>query len=216
MRVLIVDDDPELAELVSRSLAREGHAVTTAGDLASARAALVEAFDVVILDLGLPDGSGLELCRELRAAGASVPILLLTAQSAVGERVAGLNAGADDYVVKPFALAELRARVRALGRRRESAPSVTYRSGDLEIDLSARRARRLGLEVELTPREWVVLECLAGSRGRVVSRDRLLEEGWGESSEAASASLEVLVGRIRRKLGRDAIRTVRGQGYAID
>ncbi|MCB9593611.1 MAG: response regulator transcription factor [Sandaracinaceae bacterium] len=216
MRVLIVDDDPELAELVSRSLAREGHAVATAADLESARAALVEAFDVVILDLGLPDGSGLELCRELRAAGASVPILLLTAQSAVGERVAGLNAGADDYVVKPFALAELRARVRALGRRRESAPSVTYRTGDLEIDLSARRARRLGLEVELTPREWVVLECLAGSRGRVVSRDRLLEEGWGESSEAASASLEVLVGRIRRKLGRDAIRTVRGQGYAID
>ncbi|MCA9608112.1 MAG: response regulator transcription factor [Myxococcales bacterium] len=216
MRVLIVDDDPELADLLERSLGRDGHAVTSVGSLAAARDAAGDAHDVIILDVGLPDGSGLELCRTLRAAGDATPILLLTAQSEVGQRVSGLDAGADDYVVKPFALAELRARVRALGRRRESAPSVTYRTGDLEIDLSARRARRLGLEVELTPREWVVLECLAGSRGRVVSRDRLLEEGWGESSEAASASLEVLVGRIRRKLGRDAIRTVRGQGYAID
>ncbi|MEZ4339335.1 MAG: response regulator transcription factor [Sandaracinaceae bacterium] len=216
MRVLIVDDDPELADLLERSLGRDGHAVTSVGSLAAARDAAGDAHDVIILDVGLPDGSGLELCRTLRAAGDATPILLLTAQSEVGQRVSGLDAGADDYVVKPFALAELRARVRALARRRDSAPAVVYEAGDVRLDLSARRARRGGREVELTPREWVLLECLATSPGRAVSRERLLDEGWGEITEGAAASLEVIVGRIRRKLGRAVIRTVRGHGYAVE
>ena len=216
MRVLVVDDDPELGELVSRSLVREGHVVDVAGSLAGARGALREEFDLLALDLGLPDGSGLDLCRELRQRDSPLPILLLTGQSAVGQRVAGLDAGADDYLVKPFAVAELRARVRALGRRRAKSLATFYRQGDVELDLGGRRARREGIEVELTPREWAVVEALAAARGRVLSRHRLLEEAWGESTESAAASLEVLIGRVRRKLGRSFVRTARGLGYALD
>jgi DNA-binding response OmpR family regulator len=215
VRVLIVDDDPELAQLLQRSLEREGHVISVAGSASSARAALTEDHDVVVLDIGLPDGSGIELCRELRQADRSESILLLTAQSAVAQRVAGLDAGADDYLVKPFAVAELRARVRALGRRRASPPAVRHRWEEVDLDLAARRARRDGSEIELTPREWAIVDCLVSARGRVVSRSRLLEEGWGDVSEATAASLEVLVGRIRRKLGRGLVRTIRGQGYAI-
>ncbi len=216
MYVLIVDDDPELCSLVQRALDKEGHHTRTALSLAEARARLdADPVDLVILDLGLPDGSGLTLCRELREHAAPVPILLLTADGAVTARVQGLDAGADDYVVKPFAVAELRARVRALGRRRERPPAASYRHGEVELDLSARRAFRGGLELALTPREWAVVEALAAADGRVVVRDALLSEVWGEATEAASSSLEVLVARIRRKLGRDIIRTHRGSGYAI-
>ncbi|MEQ9324556.1 MAG: response regulator transcription factor [Polyangiaceae bacterium] len=216
MRILVVDDDPELAELVRKALARDGHAVDVAATLDDARAVAPDSLDAVVLDLRLPDGSGLELCRELRRNGETFPILLLTAQSAVGQRVEGLDAGADDYLVKPFAVAELRARVRALGRRRALPPVNLCRRGNVELDLSARRARRAGAEVELTPREWAIIEALVLSQGRAVSRERLLEAGWDEVTHSAAASLEVLIGRIRRKLGRSLIRTVRGHGYAFD
>jgi len=215
MRILVVDDDPELGELVSQSLSRDGHQVGTARDLASARVALATGYDVLVLDLGLPDGSGLDLCRELRAAGDATPILVLTARSGVSERVSGLDAGADDYLAKPFAVAELRARVRALSRRRQQPPAAFHRSGAVELDFGARRAHRDALEVELTLREWSILQTLALRAGRVVPRPQLLEEVWGESSDSAGASLEVLVGRIRRKLGRSIVRTLRGEGYAI-
>lgn len=216
MRVLVVDDDRELLELLERTLVRDGHLATLAPSLEAAREALEAPHDVVVLDIGLPDGSGVSLCRELRDAGRAEPILLLTAQSAVAQRVAGLDAGADDYLVKPFAVAELRARVRALSRRRSSPPTVRHRWKDVELDLAARRAWRGGVEVELTPREWSILDVLARSSGRVVPRDVLLEEAWGDPSETAKASLEVLVGRIRRKLGRALVRTVRGVGYALE
>ncbi len=216
MRVLIVDDDPELAELVERALVRDGHVTTVAASVEAAREALLDPQDVVVLDIGLPDGSGVELCRELRRAERAEPVLLLTAQSAVAQRVEGLNAGADDYLVKPFAVAELRARVHALGRRRASQPTVRHRWQNVELDLAARRAWRDEVEVEITTREWAILDVLARANGRVVLRDRLLEDAWGEVTEAASASLEVLVGRIRRKLGRGLVRTVRGQGYALE
>lgn len=215
MRILVVDDDPELVALVAQSLGREGHVVEGALDLEQARVALEDAVDLVVLDLGLPDGSGLELCRWIREGGSDLPILLLTAQSAVADRVAGLDAGADDYLTKPFALAELRARVRALGRRRARVDAVVRRVEDVELDFSRRRAQRHGTHVELTAREWTILECLAAREGRVVSSLRVLEEGWGDDADSAKASLEVLVGRIRRKLGRGVIRTVRGQGYAL-
>ena len=216
MHVLVVDDDEELAELVERSLVRDGHTVKSAPALLSAHEALLESFELIVLDIGLPDGSGIELCRELRRAQRPEPILLLTAQSAVAQRVEGLDAGADDYLVKPFAVAELRARARALGRRRASVPSAAHRWESVELDLAARRAWRDGADVELTGREWAILDALVRSRGRVVARDRLLEDVWGEVSEAAGASLEVLVGRIRRKLGRGLVRTARGIGYAIE
>jgi two-component system OmpR family response regulator len=215
MNLLVVDDDTELLELVSRLFGRLGHRVTTAADVAEARAALVEDFDVIVLDLGLPDGSGLELCSELRATGLATPILLLTAQSAVSQRVGGLDAGADDYLTKPFALAELRARVAALGRRQQAAPVVVIEIGETRLDMSRRRARRAGYEVELTPREWSILDSLALRRGRVVQRWTVLDEVWESDSDAAMSSLEVLVSRIRRKLGSDIIRTVRGEGYAL-
>ena len=215
MRILVVDDDPELAELVSTSLTRDGHRVTTARDLREARAAFNHEVDLVVLDLGLPDGSGLTLCTELRDDGQSVPILLLTAQSAVAQRVEGLNAGADDYLPKPFALAELRARVRALGRRRDNPPLTIYEVGDVRLDVSRRRALRSGAEVELTTREWEILETLGVRGGRVVSRETILETVWDEISDANAASLEVLIARIRRKLGKALIRTIRGTGYAI-
>jgi len=216
MRILIVDDDPELASLVSTSLTRAGHLVSTALDLAEARVAIAEDFDLLVLDLGLPDGSGLDFCRELRRQGREIPILLLTAQSAVAQRVDGLDAGADDYVSKPFAVAELRARVAALGRRRKNPPLAIHEHGAIRLDVSRRRALRDGAEVEITTREWGILELLAARGGRVVSRDALLDGVWGVNTDAAAASLEVLVGRIRRKLARDLIRTVRGVGYALD
>ena len=215
MRILIVDDDPELASLVSTSLARAGHLVSTALDLAAANVAITEDFDLLVLDLGLPDGSGLDFCRELREQGREIAILLLTAQSAVAQRVEGLDAGADDYVSKPFAVAELRARVQALGRRRTNPPLAIYEHEGIRLDVSRRRAFRDGAEIEITTREWGILELLAVREGRVVSRDALLEGVWGVNTDGASASLEVLVGRIRRKLARDLIRTVRGVGYAL-
>lgn len=216
MRILVVDDDPELAELVSSTLARDGHRVTTTATLEAAQAALRGTdFHLLVLDLGLPDGSGLTLCRELRAAGSETPILLLTAKSAVAQRVEGLDAGADDYLAKPFAVAELRARVRALARRRDKTRVDVRHVGDVQLDVSRRRARREELEVELTPREWDILEALAVRHGRVVSRDRLLEDVWGEATDANAASLEVLVARIRRKLGKHVVRTARGTGYAL-
>ncbi len=215
MRILVVDDDPELAELLSQGLARDGHRVDTVGSLSAARDALTREHDVVVLDVGLPDGSGLSLCRELRDAGDATPILVLTARSGVAERVEGLDAGADDYLAKPFALAELRARVRALARRRGNPVAMVHESGDVRLDVSRRRAQRDGLEVELTPREWGIMEALATRGGRLVPRAQLLEEVWGDVTPAAAKSLEVLIGRIRRKLGRDIVRTLRGQGYAI-
>lgn len=216
MRILVVDDDPELADLLQRALARDGHALELAGSIAEAEACALGAEpDVVVLDVGLPDGSGLELCRGWRAAGRKTPILLLTAHGDVHQRVEGLDAGADDFLAKPFAVAELRARVRALGRRRERASEVLRQIGDVELDVSSRRAKRSGAPVELTAKEWAVLETIAAADGRVVQRSRLLEQVWGDATDANSATLDVLVTRIRRKLGKRVLRTVRGEGYAV-
>lgn len=216
MNVVVVDDDDELCELVGTALARDGHTVHVARSLASTRAVLSEhEADVLVLDLGLPDGSGLELCNELRRARHGPRILILTATGDVAARVAGLDAGADDYLVKPFAVAELRARVRALARRNEPEIVAPLLRGDVTLSLATRRAFRSGLEVALTPREWAIIELLARAGGRVVPRDTLLLEVWGEASDSANASLGVLMARIRRKLGTDLIRAVRGEGHAL-
>lgn len=215
MRVLIIDDEAELRSVVARALRADGHAVATAEDLESARERVAEGTDLIVLDLRLPDGFGLELCRELRADASTVPILLLTALSQVAQRVEGLDAGADDFLGKPFAVAELRARVRALGRRGALPRGLTYRNDDLVLDVAGRHATRGGQEVAITAREWAILEILVRRAGRVVSRLDLLESVWGDASETAASSLEVLVGRLRRKLGSDLIRTLRGEGYAL-
>jgi DNA-binding response OmpR family regulator len=220
-RVLVVEDDPETREVVARALREEGFLVE-----AQARASLGTrsmqkgGVSAVILDVWLPDGSGIDMCRAWRTSGLDVPILMLTARTDVGSRVAGLDAGADDYLGKPFALAELKARLRALLRRgpRSSAPRV-LRRGDVVVDFARRQAFAAGAEVPLTRREIEVLERLARGDGHAVARDDLLEDVWGEASDASAASLEVILARLRRKLERDRkgalIRTVRGYGYAL-
>jgi DNA-binding response OmpR family regulator len=216
MRLLIVDDHSELLDLVKRALTSDGHQVTGARSLAEARAHLaVNVSEVLILDVALPDGTGLDLCRELRRAGDRVPILLLTAHGEIPQRVAGLDAGADDFLPKPFAVAELRARVRALGRRGPLDRAAFVCVGSTELDLSSRRAQCAGAEVPLTTREWAVLELLAARAGRVVTRAEILDVVWGEQSESGKSSLEVIIARIRRKLGPELVRTLRGEGYAL-
>jgi DNA-binding response OmpR family regulator len=218
MRLLVVDDDFEVRDLLARALERDGHDVTAVPTVSAARTCLQQQdIDVVVLDLALPDGTGVDLCEELRASRDSVPVLMLTAHSEVAERVRALDAGADDFLAKPFAVAELRARVRALGRRRGrplSAARAELRDG-VYLDFEARTAKRRNTLVRLTPREWIILETLFAEAGRVVTRAALLNEGWGNAAEAQTASLEVLIGRIRRKLGEEVIRTVRGSGYSL-
>ena len=215
--MLVVDDSADLRDLVSRALLREDHHVVAVRDAASADATLRQAtFDLIILDLDLPDGWGTAWCHQARRAGLDALILVLTAHSEVAQRLEVFEAGADDFLAKPFAVAELRARIRALGRRRGVVASATVlRHEDSEVDLAARRAHRSGIEAPLTAREWGVLECLWVARGKVLPRAAILGQVWGEVSEASAGSLEVLVGRIRRKLGPEWIRTVRGEGYAL-
>ena len=219
--ILLVEDDDETRDAVSQVLAGEGYRVIAAARGEAGTRAL-EAGDVaaVILDVTLPDGSGIDLCRDWRASGRRVPVLMLTARADVSSRVRGLDAGADDYLGKPFALSELRARLRALLRRGSDPlrPRVLT-SGEVTIDFGRRQAWLGGSEVPLTRREIDVLERLAWAGGHAVSRDDLLEEIWGGSTPEAAASLDVIIARLRRKLetgGREPlIRTVRGFGYAL-
>ncbi len=215
MRVLVVDDEQELQSVVSRALVRDGHAVTSAIDLATAREALETSPDVLVLDLSLPDGLGLVLCRELRASQSTVPILVLTAHAEVARRVEALDAGADDFLGKPFAVAELLARVRALGRRGPLPRGLQFQQGDVRLDFASRQGWKRETQVAVTAREWAILEVLARRAGRLVPKTELLEGVWGEASDSTAGSLEVLVARLRRKLGAELIRTVRGEGYAL-
>lgn len=217
MRVLVVDDHAEVLELVGRALERDEHEVFSAVSVEEAeRQLFAHRPDLVVLDLGLPDGSGEQLCRRIRETGDGPAILILTAENRVASRVRCLDAGADDYLSKPFAIAELRARVRALSRRARAQLPKSFRRGELELNFAARRAYVSGKEAPITSREWAILEILAASKGNVVLRSELLERVWHREGEAESASLEVLVGRIRRKLGSHAVRTVRGEGYALE
>jgi DNA-binding response OmpR family regulator len=221
MKVLLIEDDKATRSLIRRSLTARGHSVREADCAGTGEAlARTDPFDVLIIDIQLPDGDGLEICRRLRRDGVAVPILFLTARGEVGDRVAGLDAGADDYLRKPFALAELDARIRALGRRQGAVSPVLMQAAGLEIDFTARILRRRGTEVPMTAREWRVLEVLASRAGRVVRRDELLSLAWGDSGPSASESLAVIMSRIRRKLGHDKetslIRTVRGEGYVLE
>jgi DNA-binding response OmpR family regulator len=219
MRILIVEDSARVASNVRRTLAEAGHSVVLSSDCRAAQDAVAaQAFDLGIIDIGLPDGSGLSLCRHLRDDGFSWPILLLSARNTIGDRVTGLDAGADDYLGKPFSDAELLARVRALGRRGPHWVESVRRWDDVTIDRDRRLVTRADSRVMLTPRELEIVTTLAWADGRVVSRDEILESVWGESSESTAASLDVLVTRIRRKLdagrAQSAIRTVRQVGYA--
>jgi two-component system, OmpR family, response regulator len=221
VRVAVVEDDREMRELLREALGNEGYAVTAVGTGAAASEA-VRAGDVdaVVLDVWLPDADGVELCRGWRRTGLRIPVLMLTARTDVAARVAGLEAGADDYLGKPFALAELRARLTALLRRgTRPLRGEIFRRGAVRVDFGRRQAWVGEEEVAITRRELEVLERLAEAGGRAVSRDDLLQDVWGEATREAAASLEVMVARLRRKLerpgGSSIVRTVRGYGYAV-
>lgn len=220
MRVLALDDDRETLELVGGALRRDGHEPILVDDAASALAALADReFDVLVLDVMLGPESGLDLCDRLRRDGITTPILFLSARGTVSARVDGLEAGGDDYLPKPFAIRELLARVRALGRRGPALRARTLVVGPARFDFDRRRATVGGDEIPFTAREWDVLRVLADASGRVVSFDDILELAWGDANERARHSLGVLVTRMRRKLDQagatNLIRTARGLGYVL-
>lgn len=216
MRILLVEDDPLLGDALRAGLAQAGFDVDWVRDGAQALAAIRDGdHAAAVLDLGLPRLSGFEVLERARAGGTRIPVLVLTARDAIDDRVRGLDAGADDYVVKPAELAEVAARLRALIRRSRGESSPTLVAGDLALDPAARTVRHRGEDVELKPREYDLLHELMLNAGRVMSRERLESRlyAWGE--EVGSNAIEVHVHHLRRKLGPGAIRTVRGVGYVI-
>jgi len=217
MRLLLVEDDPMIGENVRDGLAQEGHAVDWVRDGAAAEAAIAaEPYGAVLLDLGLPRRDGVEVLRGVRAARNDVPVLVITARDAVSDRVRGLDAGADDYLVKPFDLDELSARVRALARRAAGRSSARIEHGPICVDPAKREVRVHGRRVALSPREYALLEALLERPGAVLSRGQLEERlyGWGE--EVGSNAVEVHIHNLRRKLGAgELIRNERGVGYSI-
>jgi DNA-binding response OmpR family regulator len=221
MRILLVEDEPTAARFIAKGLREAAYAVDVAADGVSAAEQVHQNdYDAVVLDVMLPGRDGLSVCRDLRAAGSDVPVLMLTARDAVESRVAGLDAGADDYLTKPFDFRELLARLRALTRR-ERRPLAPERIaiGALEIDVPGRRVFRGGHEVSLTSREYALLEYLARRAGEVVGRADIAEHVWDEHYDAFSNVVDVYIQRLRRKLDEaDApsmIRTRRGQGYQL-
>jgi DNA-binding response OmpR family regulator len=221
MHLLLVEDDPRLADLVARLLGGERHLVDTAGTgQAALEMAEAPGIDAILLDVGLPDVSGLEVARRIRARGSRVPILMLTARDAVSDRVAGLDAGADDYLVKPFAIEELAARVRALGRRGAggAVPGTALTAGPVRLEEASRVVYVDERPVDLSRREFSLLECLLRHRGQVLSREQLLRHAWPYDSEVELPIVDTYVYFLRRKLGPvggDRIETVRGVGYRM-
>ena len=216
MRLLLVEDDSMIGAAAQQGLRHEGHTIDWVRDGQQAEAAVAGgAYDLVLLDLGLPRKDGLAILRGWRAKGLAVPVLIVTARDAVSDRVAGLDAGADDYLVKPFDLDELSARVRAVLRRRAGRSDALVKLGALELDTAARRVRWKGKEVALSAREYALLEALADRPGAYLSRAQLEERLYGWSEEIASNAVEVHIHALRRKLEPELIRNVRGLGYTL-
>ena len=217
MRVLLVEDSELLRRSVIRALKHAGYVVDAAGDGEKGwLSAELTDYDAIVLDIMLPKLDGLALLRRLRAAGRMTHVLLLTARDTVADRVEGLRQGADDYLVKPFALEELLARVAALCRRANRTQSGPLCIGDLEVDLVARRLRRAGIEIDLTAREWRLLECLALRAGQIVPRAEIEQRIYDELAEPMSNVVDAAVYGLRRKIGADLIRTRRGLGYVLE
>jgi len=220
VRVLIVEDQPKLAALLARGLREEGHAADIAerGEDA-AWMALAARYDAIVLDIMLPGIDGLETCRQLRRRGVWTPVLMLTARDAVGDRVIGLDAGADDYLTKPFSFEELLARLRALNRRTPAERPVTVEVGDLRLDPAAHRAWRGETELDLSAKEFALLELLMRRPGNVLTRGQLLEGAWDMAYERRSNIVDVYIRHLREKIdrpfGSDTIETVRGVGYRL-
>jgi len=221
MRVLLVEDDPDMSRFIVRGLGEQAYAVDAvdAGDAAIERAGTTP-YDAIVLDLMIPPPDGIEVCRRLRRDGVDTPILMLTARDAVRDRVEGLDAGADDYLVKPFEFAELLARLRALLRRRGTPRPPVVDVADLRIDTRSHRVTRGGAELPLTTKEYALLEFLAANAGRVIGREEIAEHVWNEEFDPFSNLIEVYIGRLRRIVDRDRepklIHTLRGAGYILE
>jgi DNA-binding response OmpR family regulator len=221
MHVLVVEDEPRVAHLVKRALEHDHHLVEVASDGAEGYAlGGSAAFDAIVLDILLPEMNGLEVCRRLREAKVHTPVLMLTARDAIEQRVQGLDAGADDYLTKPFAVAELQARVRALGRRRGDTDDETLRAGDVTLDRTRHEVRRGGKAVELSRREIMLLEYLMRNKGRVLTRQQILDNVWGYDFDPGTNVVDIYVHYLRKKIdkgkGPRLLRTVRGVGYGIE
>jgi two-component system copper resistance phosphate regulon response regulator CusR len=220
MRILLVEDDQRISRFVARGLRERAYAVDVAadGDQALYKFSLND-YDAVVLDVMIPGPNGFEVCRELRAGGSPVPVLMLTARDAVADRIMGLDSGADDYLTKPFAVAELAARLRALMRRGHVFRSPTIEVADLVVDTRGRRVTRGGRDIGLTAKEYALLEYLAREAGRVVSRSEISEHVWDETYDPASNLIDVHINRLRRKVddgfGSALIHTRRGAGYVL-
>ena len=220
MRVLVVEDEARMARLLKRGLEEEGHAVDVAGDGPEGLWLATEnSYGAVVLDVMLPGFDGFELCRKLRAAGVWTPVLMLTARDAVGDRVRGLDAGADDSLVKPFSLLELAARLRALVRRDDRARPAVLAEGDLKLDPASKRAWRGGAELQLSPKEFALLELFLRHPGMVLTRSQILEAAWDFAYDGTSNVVDQYVTYLRRKIdtpfGRHDLETVRGMGYRL-
>ncbi len=220
LRILVVEDETRLADAVKQGLGEEGFSVETAGSAEAAEVVIARGeLDLIVLDLGLPGKSGLDLLREQRAGGNQTPVLILTARGALEERVAGLDAGGDDYLAKPFAFAELVARVKALARRPRSKSSPILKVGDLEFDTIKRRAKIGEHNLNLSPKEKMLLELLMRHAGEVVTRDMIAETVWDSNYNSLTNLIEVFVNRLRQKIDpradRSLIVTVRGVGYTM-
>ena len=216
MRILLIEDDTILGAAVRDQIVADGHSVDWVTRLDAAIDHVNSAaYDLVLLDLMLPDGRGIGFLRDLRARGDVTPVIILTALDQISDRIEGLNAGADDYMVKPFNLSELSARLNAVARRYSGNPNPRVTIGDLQIDLAARSIMRAGSNVDLTAREWVLLEAFLQRPGQVMSKAQLEERLYAFDAEVESNTIEVHVSRLRKKLGRGIIDTIRGLGYRL-
>jgi DNA-binding response OmpR family regulator len=219
LRLLVIEDEVKLRNNICRGLGEENFTVSSAGSAEAAEGALATGdFDAIVLDLRLPGKDGISLLREMRAAGNTTPVLILTARGSVDERVIGLDCGADDYLVKPFAFAELVARIRALARRQHSFSQPLLKVGDVEFDTITRRVRRAGQEINLSPKETLLLELLMRNADQTVTRAMITEVIWGPAYNDLSNLIEVFVNRLRRKIeGGEVplINTLRGIGYSM-
>jgi two-component system response regulator QseB len=217
MRLLLIEDDVALGEGIHQALIREGYTVDWVKDGTGALHALLsEAFDVAILDLGLPKMDGLTVLRRLRESGSALPVLILTARDGTEDRIAGLDAGADDYLIKPFDLAELKARLRALLRRSAGRARVMIEHAGLRLDPTTQQVTYHNDPVALTPKEYLLLYELLSPPGRVMTRERLIQLLYGWNEEAESNTLEVHIHHLRKKFSTELIRTVRGVGYLVE
>ena len=216
MRILLIEDDAILGAAVRDQIAADGHSVDWVVRLDAARAHLRSAaYDLVLLDLMLPDGHGVAFLRDVRGSGNATPVIILTALDRLSDRIEGLNAGADDYLVKPFDLAELSARVNAVARRYAGNPNPLTRIGDLTIDVATRSIDRAGARIDLTAREWALVEAFLQRPNQVLSKAQLEDRLYAFGEEVESNTIEVHVSRLRKKLGHDRIETVRGLGYRL-